>query len=110
MLVDGFGLMLGAVIGSNSITCYIESLTGIEAGARTGFASVVTGSAFLLSLLFVRPFVSIIPDAATCCALVYVGVQSIKALKDLEWEKPVQVWCAFLTGACCARHAVKRAH
>ncbi len=96
MLVDGFGLMLGSVIGSNSITCYIESLTGIESGARTGFASLVTGSAFLLSLLFVRPFVEIIPDAATCCALVWVGVCSLKALREIDWDSPVQLLCTFL--------------
>jgi len=99
MLVDGFGLMLGAVIGSNSITCYIESLTGIESGARTGFASVVTGSAFLLSLLFVRPFVEIIPNAATCLALVWVGVCSLKSLREIDWESPVQLFCTFLTVA-----------
>ncbi len=87
MAVDGFGLMLGAVIGSNSITCYVESLTGIAAGARTGFASVVTGSAFLLSLLFIRPFVAIIPDAATCCALVYVGACAIRGLKVREEQR-----------------------
>jgi hypothetical protein len=52
MLVDGFGLVFGSVLGSNSVTAYIESLTGIEAGARTGFASVVTASWFFLSLLF----------------------------------------------------------
>ena len=58
MCVDGFGLWLGAIIGSNSITCYIESNTGVEAGARTGLASIVTGSAFFLSLLFIGPFVA----------------------------------------------------
>jgi len=70
MCVDGFGLALGGVIGANSITCFVESNTGVEAGARTGLASIVTGCAFLLSLLFVQPFVTIIPDAATTCALV----------------------------------------
>lgn len=71
MCVDGFGLWLGAIIGSNSITCYIESNTGIEAGARTGFASIVTGCAFLLSLLFIAPFVASACSKALrgcCCA------------------------------------------
>lgn len=77
MFVDGFGLALGGVIGANSITCFVESNTGVEAGARTGLASIVTGCAFLLSLLFVQPFVTIIPDAATTCALVGVTI-SIK--------------------------------
>ena len=66
MLVDGFGLMLGAIIGSNSITCYIESLTGIEAGARTGFASVVTGSAcVVICWLFRQPVISSCRSALT---------------------------------------------
>jgi hypothetical protein len=97
MTVDGFGLMLGSVIGSNSITVYIESLTGIAAGARTGFASVVTGSAFLLSLLFVAPFVVIIPNAATCAALVYVGVLSLASIRSLDFDNMMHLWTAFLT-------------
>ncbi len=43
MLVDGFGLMIGGIIGANSITCFVESNTGVEAGARTGLASIFTG-------------------------------------------------------------------
>lgn len=97
MAVDGFGLCIGAVIGSNSITCYIESLTGIEAGARTGFASFITGACFLLSLLFLAPFVLIIPDAATCCALVFVGVMSLKSVRYIDFEDFTQVAVSFLT-------------
>ena len=72
MLIDGWGLLLGSLAGSNSITPFVESLTGIVAGARTGVASVVTGGLFLLSLLFVYPFVAIIPDSATVPALFMV--------------------------------------
>jgi xanthine/uracil/vitamin C permease (AzgA family) len=55
----------GGAIGVNSVTCCVESNTGVEAGARTGLASIATGSSFfLLSLLFVQPFVNIISDAA----------------------------------------------
>lgn len=86
MCVDGFGLVLGAIIGSNSITCYSESGTGVEAGARTGVASMVTGAAFLLSLLFVQPFVGIIPDAATTGALLMVGVHSVVALRGVDFD------------------------
>ena len=86
MLVDGFGLVIGSIIGSNSITCYIESNTGIEAGARTGFASFITGLCFLFSLLFVAPFVLIIPDAATTCALVFVGVCSLEGVRRINCE------------------------
>jgi len=97
MCVDGFGLWLGAIIGSNSITCYIESNTGVEAGARTGLASLVTGSAFLLSLLFIGPFVAVIPDAATALALIMVGVYSLEGLKDINWNDLADVLPAFFT-------------
>jgi AGZA family xanthine/uracil permease-like MFS transporter len=97
MCVDGLGLVFGALIGSNSITCFVESNTGVEAGARTGVASMITGAAFLLSLLFVQPFVGIIPDAATTCALVMVGVHSISALKDVNFEDFTDQLTAFFT-------------
>jgi AGZA family xanthine/uracil permease-like MFS transporter len=97
MLVDGWGLWLGAIIGSNSITCYIESNTGVEAGARTGLASVVTGASFLLTLLWMYPFVAVIPDAATTCALVMVGVYSLTALQEINYEDFVDLLTAFFT-------------
>jgi xanthine/uracil/vitamin C permease (AzgA family) len=97
MCVDGFGLWLGAIIGSNSITCYIESNTGVEAGARTGLASIVTGSAFLLSLLFIGPFVAVIPDAATTCALVMVGVFSLEGVRDINFDDITESLPAFFT-------------
>jgi adenine/guanine/hypoxanthine permease len=97
MAVDGFGLSLGAIIGSNSITCYIESATGIEAGARTGLASFITGACFLLSLCFVAPFVLIIPDAATACALIIVGVYSMDAVKEIDWKDFNIAFSSFLT-------------
>lgn len=95
MCVDGFGLMLGGVIGANSITCFVESNTGVEAGARTGLASLVTGSAFLLSLLSVQPFVTIIPDAATCCALVMVGVHSLANVQSVNFKDSIDLLTAF---------------
>ncbi len=97
MLVDGNGLFFGSVIGSNSITCFIESLTGVEAGARTGFASFCTGSAFFLSLLFVAPFVAIIPDSATTCALVMVGVRTLPGVLDINFDDLVDTFSAFVT-------------
>lgn len=95
MCVDGMGLWLGGIIGANSITCYIESNTGIEAGARTGLASVVTGCAFLLSLCFVAPFVAIIPDAATTCALVMVGVYSLDGVREINFDDIIDQLSAF---------------
>jgi len=99
MMVDGFSLAFGAIIGSNSMTCYIESATGIEAGARTGLASVWTGVAFLFSLVFVKPFVQIIPDSATCCALVMVGVHSFDQVREIDFSDFINSMVAFLTVA-----------
>eukprot|EP01035_Chromulina_nebulosa_P019061 gene19061-24883_t len=97
MCIDGFGLALGGIIGANSITCFVESFTGVAAGARTGFASIVTGSAFLLSLLFVQPFVGIIPDAATTCALVMVGIHTLSNVKEVNFDDFIDQASAFLT-------------
>lgn len=97
MCVDGLGLWLGGIIGANSITCYIESNTGVESGGRTGFASVITGAAFFLSLCFVAPFVLIIPDAATCCALVMVGVYSLDGVRDINFDDICDQLAAFFT-------------
>lgn len=95
MLVDGCSLWMGGLIGANSCTCYIESNTGIEAGARTGFASVVTGCAFFLSLIFVFPFVAVIPDAATTCALVMVGVYSLEGVQEINFSDIADQLAAF---------------
>jgi len=97
MIIDGMSLWIGGIIGANSVTCYIESITGVEAGAKTGLASVVTGCAFWLSLLFVKPFVGIIPDAATCCALVMVGVHSLKNITGVNFNDIIDQMAAFLT-------------
>lgn len=97
MCVDGCSLWLGGIIGANSCTTYVESTTGVEAGARTGVASMVTGSAFLLSLLFVFPFVAIIPDAATTCALVMVGVHCLQAIKEVDFDDFTEQLTAFFT-------------
>ena len=97
MCVDGFGLWVGSLIGSNSITCFVESTTGVAAGARTGLASVFTGGAFLLSLAFIFPFVSIIPDSATTCALVMVGVLGLKGVVDINFDDIVDAFSAFVT-------------
>lgn len=97
MLVDGFSLIIGGIIGGNSCTCYIESNTGIEAGARTGLASIFTGGAFLMSLAFLLPFVQIIPDPATTCALVMVGVFSLSTVVDVNFNDTIDTLAAFFT-------------
>ena len=97
MVVDGFGVWLGGIIGANSITVYIESNTGVEVGARTGLAAVVCGTMLLLCLLFVYPFVYIIPACATTCALVVVGINTVQEYKNIDTTDFVNLFSGFLT-------------
>jgi AGZA family xanthine/uracil permease-like MFS transporter len=97
MVVDGFGVWLGAIMGSNSIAVYIESNVGVEVGARTGLAAIVCGSMLLLCLLFVYPFVYIIPACATTCALVVVGLNTVQEYKKIDTGDFIHLFSGFLT-------------
>jgi AGZA family xanthine/uracil permease-like MFS transporter len=83
LLVDSIGAAVGGLAGISSNTTYIESAAGVAEGARTGFASVVTGVLFLL-LIFLSPLASIIPNAATAPALVLVGYLMFTQVKDID--------------------------
>jgi AGZA family xanthine/uracil permease-like MFS transporter len=85
MFVDGFSVWLGSIMGANSLNVYIESTTGVEQGAKTGLAAVFCGFALLLCLLFMNPFVSIIPPCATTCVLVMVGVNCMLEYKRIDF-------------------------
>jgi len=96
MLVDAFGVSFGALLGTSTITAFVESGSGIAAGGRTGLTAVTTGVLFLLSL-FLWPLASIIPDQATAPALIVVGVLMMSAVKRIDWENPGLAIPAFLT-------------
>jgi AGZA family xanthine/uracil permease-like MFS transporter len=83
--IDGFAAMLGGLWSASSNTTFIESNSGVTAGARTGLASVITGA--LLSLcMFIAPIAGIIPTEATAAALVIVGVMMFSLVRDLRWD------------------------
>jgi AGZA family xanthine/uracil permease-like MFS transporter len=84
-LVDAFGSVAGGVMGLTTITTYVESAAGVEAGARTGFASVITSILFFLSMLFAPIFISI-PTAATAPALIMVGISMMEVLRDVDFD------------------------
>jgi AGZA family xanthine/uracil permease-like MFS transporter len=96
LLVDSVAAMAGGLASSSSATTYIESAAGIAAGARTGFASVVTGVLFLAAM-FIGPLASAVPGEATASALVVVGFLMTGMLKDLDWKDVPQSAPAFLT-------------
>jgi AGZA family xanthine/uracil permease-like MFS transporter len=95
LAIDAAASMLGAALGTSTITSYIESAAGIEEGGRTGLTSVVTGILFLLALLFV-PIVGIVPAYATGPALVMVGLFMMKEIKRIDFGNLEEAFPAFI--------------
>lgn len=85
MLSDSLATIVGACTGTSTVTTFIESASGVAAGARTGLASVVTGVIFL-ACMFISPLAALIPAPATSAALVFVGVSMMASLKDVDYN------------------------
>jgi len=96
LIVDSLSTMFGALVGTSTVTSYIESAAGVEAGGRTGLTAVVTGVLFLLAF-FVAPFAQAIPLAATAPALIIVGALMMAPLREIDWADPLIALPAFLT-------------
>ena len=85
LLSDAIGTIAGACTGTSTVTTFIESASGVEAGGRTGLTAVVTGLLFL-ACMFLAPVAAIIPAAATSAALIYVGILMLQGLKKVNFE------------------------
>lgn len=85
LAIDGLAAAVGGFMSASSNTTFIESNSGVAAGARTGLASVVTGTLLLLCM-FISPIAGIIPTEATAQALVIVGVMMFSLVRDLRWD------------------------
>lgn len=96
LMADAVGTMAGAVFGTPTVTSYVESASGVAAGARTGLAGVVVAAGFLLSLFFM-PIIAIVPAAATAPALVVVGAMMIRQVEGIRWEEISEALPAFIT-------------
>jgi adenine/guanine/hypoxanthine permease len=96
MIADAFGTMGGALLGTSTVTTYVESTAGISEGGRTGFTSIVVGILFLLALFF-TPLAAIIPGQATAPALVIVGVLMLGAVTHIDFDDFTEAFPAFLT-------------
>lgn len=86
LLADSMATVTGAVFGTSTTTSYIESTAGVAAGARTGFASIVTGVLFLL-MLFFSPLLFVITSEVTAPALIIVGVLMASSLGNIDWKR-----------------------
>ncbi|HWJ02371.1 MAG TPA: NCS2 family permease [Verrucomicrobiae bacterium] len=96
MLVDAFGVSFGAMMGTSTVTAFVESAAGIGEGGRTGLTAVTTGLLFLAALIL-APFFALIPDAATAPALITVGLLMLSAVREIDFEDFTEALPAFLT-------------
>ncbi|MCY3926949.1 MAG: NCS2 family permease [Acidobacteria bacterium] len=85
VIVDSGASVLGAVLGTSSVTSYIESAAGVKVGGRTGLTSVTVAVLFLLTL-FLSPLASTIPDFATAAALLFVASVMIRNMAEIDWS------------------------
>ena len=99
LLSDAVGTIAGAVTGTSTVTTFVESAAGVEAGGRTGLTALVTGVLFL-ACMFIAPIAAIIPPAATSSALIYVGVLMLQGLKNIDFDDMDQMVpvCLMLIG------------
>jgi len=106
LMADSSGTVLGSVLGTSTVTAYIESATGVEAGARTGLANMVTGAFFFLALFFspvVRMVGGGVPVAGggflqpmTAPALIVVGCLIARNVRQIDWSDVTESFPAFL--------------
>ena len=89
LLADAVGTVTGACTGTSTVTTFVESASGVEAGGRTGLTALTTGVLFLASM-FLAPIAAIIPAAATSSALIYVGLLMLGGLKKIDFDDMYQ--------------------
>lgn len=95
MLADALGTVAGAMMGTSTVTSYIESASGVEVGGRTGLTAVTTGILFLLAIFF-APLLSAVTGPVTAPALIVVGILMAQQLKYIEWDNFVVAAASFI--------------
>ena len=96
MVSDSIATVTGAIIGTSTVTTFVESGAGVAAGGKTGFSSLVTAILFLLSI-FLIPLFAFIPSSAAACALIYVGVLMMGNVVNIDFKDVRNASVSFLT-------------
>lgn len=96
MIADAIATCTGALLGTSTVTTYVESSTGMAEGARTGLAPIVVGILFVIAC-FLAPLAGAIPAAATAPALIIVGVYMMAGAKNINWGDLEEGIPAFFT-------------
>ena len=96
MLADAVATTAGAILGTSTVTTFVESSAGCAAGGKTALTSYVVAILFAIAM-FLSPIAQLIPSCATATALIYVGVLMMNNVRDIEWSDPAVALPAFLT-------------
>jgi AGZA family xanthine/uracil permease-like MFS transporter len=96
LLADAVSTVFGSMIGTSTVTSYVESTAGVAAGGRSGVTAIVTGLLFL-GAIGAAPFVGIVPPAATAPALILVGSLMLATITEIRWTDPLVAVPSFLT-------------
>lgn len=95
LFADAVGTTFGAVAGTSTVTTFVESASGVQAGGRTGLTAITTAVLFLVAMFF-WPIFQVIPSFATAPALIVVGYLMMKNVKDIPWDDATESIPAFL--------------
>ena len=96
LFADSTAIVAGAALGTSSTTPYVESAAGVSAGGRTGLTAVTVG-VLMLACLWFSPLAQTVPTFATAPALLYIGVQMMRSVIEIEWHDITEAAPAFLT-------------
>ncbi len=95
LLSDAVGTVAGACMGTSTVTTFVESASGVEAGGRTGLTAI-TSAAMFLACIFIAPIAAIIPAPATSAALIYVGILMLQGLQNIDFNDIDQIAPVFI--------------
>jgi adenine/guanine/hypoxanthine permease len=96
LMADAIGTTIGALLGTSTVTTYIESAAGVSEGGRTGFTAVVIAILLTISIFFI-PLIAAIPAFATVPALLIIGVLMTGNMRSIHWDDPAESIPSFLT-------------
>ena len=96
MLSDAIATCCGSVMGTSTVTTFVEASSGVAEGGRTGLSAMSTAAFFFIAM-FLSPVAQLIPTYACAAALIYVGVLMIGGVKDVDWSDPATAVPAFMT-------------
>ncbi|MBQ9729022.1 MAG: NCS2 family permease [Clostridia bacterium] len=96
MMADAIATCTGAILGTSTVTTFVESSAGTAAGGKTALTSYVIAALFAVAM-FLSPIAQLIPSCATATALIYVGILMMNNVRDIEWTDPAVALPAFLT-------------